>query len=642
MSSPRASGRRAVWRYAVALSLILGLAGACREVPDMPVACKTDASCPSGYHCGPVGTCIGDVPCTADAQCCLAERCQQGRCRKRTMCSANSPCGAAGHRCLLGMCVPASCATGADCPTAIPCTLGLCRASTPCGGHCAPGQACAALLDRCVTPQPSALACGAGQLAVLDNEAEQFQEGCAQVTPAVSCRALGPLPEGDYGWPAALVDAGTSLLVLARDRTYGDLVLARHGRSPPYARQSLVALAGVPEGAPVVGDPKGPRGGVAEPGPDAGDVLDAAVGPAGVVHVAFHRATDDALAYLRLTPDGGVHDRQVIATGQGVGAALALAVHADGRPVVVAFAPATEAEPSALRLYTAKTAAPGAPADWQVTPLASAPLPTSEPPCGGPCGKGQVCAVQAAPDGSDSGTGACVSPGEGCAACLPSQVCSGQKCLTRLLPPAPLHRSLPGIGAHVDVLIRGQSVHVAAWNSTRGWLHLFERGPAGATVEQVLKGQDVPGGSSDIGRFAHLWLDSKGTVFVSCQDATWGRLLRVRPGTPPQVVVSDDGVRTDGHHRVGADVRARATGGGGALAVYQDTRLGRVVVASLGADGVASERVELSTPGAGGFSPGIVALGTKALVVSTTSLSFDTQGGLSTHVTLQSVVLSGP
>lgn len=625
----------------LALSLCMFGSWACRAPMDGPLSCVADAGCPGGYHCGTAGVCVADVPCHADTDCCLAQRCTHGRCRRRTMCSQSAPCGEPASRCLHGMCVPMTCATAADCPASVACTMGTCRKQTPCQGYCGADQLCAALLDRCVlrrAPNEGPL-CQPGQLAVLGNEEAHLLEGCSGVAQQAVCAALPPLPAGDLGWPSILLDRGDHLALIARDRTYGDIILARHGRAPPYDRISITPLAGVPLAAPVLGDPQGPRAGIAAPGPDVGRVFDAQVGADGDLHVVWRDDSADALVYLRQT-EGTVGVPRTIASGGGVGAAISLDLQPDGAPMVAAFSPAPAGGGmAALHLFSAMKSSPLSPADWQAKLITQQVVAAPALPCAGACAASEACVWQ---DVADPAAGDhCVVPATGCLPCLPSQACSAGICRQLHLPAPPLDHLPDGRGVHLDLLRLADGPHIAAYSSSAGNLAFFQPQPDGGHKMTVVGGGQIPGGSADVGRFVRLLPAPGGGVEAYCQDVSGGRLLRIRPGPPLELVMVDDGIRSDGHHRVGADVAAADTDGGAVVLAYQDTRRGHAVIAALGKDGKLGARVDLTSAGAGGFTPTVVQLGSKALVVSAASLRFDGKANLRTTVELRSVVMSG-
>lgn len=635
------------------LAWACGLLAACGDADPAPErTCTATSDCPSGNHCGPKGFCTGDVACALDADCCLGERCEGLACRARQMCSGGSPCGAPGTTCLGGLCVPQTCAVeagsgDAPCPVGQTCWWGRCGLALPCGGHCGEGEACAQLVDRCVALETIQTPCQPGELRMLQHDAARLAEGCGAIAETTLCRALPSLAEGQRGVPGVLVQAGATLAHVSYDRTYGDVVLARHAATPPFARQSLRVLAGLPAAATVVvGDPAGPRGGVAELGPDLGEALDAVADAAGRVQVALRGTSDDTLRYLTFQADGAVAGH-VVASGNGVGSAVAIALQAGGKPAIAAFTPETASTSASIRLYQAQVAAPAAAAQWVQVDLDSEAVPTAPPPCGNSCVKTEVCVASGK-------TEACVAPvATGCSTCLPSQVCAhgpqgtgkpdGLACRERRLAPAPLDLGPRGRGAWLDLAVTATGDLVAAaYSPQAGDLALYRWHTGAKVVRTLVKASAVPAGSADFGRFPSITSDADGRILVGCEDTARGRLLLVRETAAAVVVeVLDDGARPDGHHRVGADVALWRHPGGGVLAVYQDTRRGDLLLATRSTAAGPVTRQVLAETGAAGFAPAVLALGSKALAVAATALGVKANGDVRQDVQVLGVVWSG-
>lgn len=626
------------WWRAIFLWLclsFLALSSGCSDPdppPDLP--CNGPSQCPSGFHCGPASVCVGDVLCSSDSQCCLGERCEGGVCRPRQACTAAAQCLDPATVCVHGICAPAACSAGQPCPGGRSCVWGLCTAATPCGGLCPAGQACAARLDRCV-PAPT-VACAAGELAVLTNEVALMPEGCAAVPPQVSCQALPPLPEGDRAPPGVLLARPGELVHIAYDRTYGDVVLARYGSAPPFLRKSLVVLSGLPADAPIVAALDGPRGGVAEPGPDRGSSLAAVAGNSSAIHVAMRDDTADALHYARLDAKGAVVDHKV-AQGPGLGARVAIALSAAGQPVILAFSPAAPnaVPPRASRLtaYAAKSGAPAVAADWVASEVDSEAVSSAQPPCGGPCPGGQVCALD------PQGKSACTPVTTGCSPCLLGQVCAGGQCRSEAVPPPALDPELQGRGVSLDLrlLPTGQML-AAAYSSGAHNLAIYHS--SGASWLRTA----VPplAGSSDAGRFVKIAEGGDGQVWLAGEDSQRGRLAWWRlQGTTWQSGVWDDGHRSDGHHRVGADVAVARHPFGSLLVAHQDTRRADLLIQR----GIQAGKNGLSSPlvtfGAAGFSPSIAPVGSKAWVVASFAAVLEPSGTLRHQVDLREVIWGG-
>ena len=565
---------------------LLAFAACDRAGPDWPVPCAVTSECPSGYHCGLDKRCRSDVPCQNDDDCCLGERCVGLTCQARTNCSANAPCPLAGQVCASGLCIAALCANNADCKGNTTCWSDRCADHLPCGGPCGDDQACAISVDRCVRLQQPQPTCAPGTMRVLA-DGNRLAEGCQSLPETTHCLPLPALPEGAYGTPSVALPLGTTLVVLAYDQTYGDVVLARHDPSPPFQRRDLRVLTGLPVGAPVLGALDGPRGGMVAPGPDRGRVLDAAVDSQNRLVVALRDDTADTLRYLRL--DGsGVHEH-VLSAVAGTGAAIALVIDPQDRPSVLAFRTAHGAAGSQLLLFRATTATPGAASDWVVEELdndAAAALPAAQPPLADdPQGRGAWLALARGDDGL----------------WLAAAYSTTEHNL-RIY-----HQKLPTGWQHADV-------------------------PAAV----------IPNGSTDFGRFVSLRAQADGRALAVCEDHARGRLLLVRETDGGFAVrVLDGGDRSDGHHRVGADARLVRHASGGLYVLHQDTRRGDLLALKLSSLDAAPVASVLQTDAAAGFSPSLCALGSKAWVATSGVLSVQPNGRVQRRVALTGIVWQG-
>ncbi|MBI5611339.1 MAG: hypothetical protein HY902_20875, partial [Deltaproteobacteria bacterium] len=515
-----------------------------------PLLCRATSQCPSGYHCTVGGVCRGDQPCHDDNGCCLGERCQDGRCRERQGCSASASCLDPATVCTYGVCVPKDCQADSDCGGGRACLWGLCQNHTPCGGTCPAGQACAARLDRCV-PAPAA-SCPAGKLAVIDSEVARMPEFCQALPISLTCRDLPPLPPGEIGWPGVLVGSGGSLTHIAYDRRYGDVVATRYAGAPPHTPAATRWLLGLPASGAVVGDPLGPRHGVAEPGPDVGRRLAAVALGQGAVALVARDASHDALIYAEWAADGSLSQHK-LAAFVGIGEALALAVVGD-KPAVAAFVPAAPqaapATPARVIVWQAKQPHPTDAEHWQPVEVDSQAVAAPLAQCGGACPSGQVCAVKGP-------LSLCVTPSKDCSNCILEQVCSSGQCLPKAVGLAPLDGEPQGRGASLALrpLASGQ-LALAAYSTATRDLALYRR--TGDTwSKDVIAPAQVPASAGDVGRFVQLVEGDGGELWAVCQGGDGRNLLLVRQG-PGGVhsEVLDDGVRGDGLHRVGADIAA--------------------------------------------------------------------------------------
>ncbi len=627
-------------RVVVAL-LCLVSAAACEEpAPVTQVHCATQSQCPGGWHCAPDGLCRADQPCLTDDHCCLGERCQAGHCRPRQACSPSVGCLDPDDVCIHGICAARACEGSSDppCSKGRSCLWGRCFATTPCGGHCPAGQACAVLLNKCVAAPPTV--CATGELAVVDNETARMPESCAAHPIQIACRKLPALPAGQRGLAGRLLALPGELAHISYDRTYGDVVIARHVASPPFGLKSLRAVAGLPSDANVVGDPAGPRQGIAEPGPDFGRRLAAAARKGGEIDLVFRDDTGDGVRFARVSSPQAAVASHTLATGNGLGESVALAYSPAGEPVVLAFSPeAPQANPpraAKIFVFAAKTATPTAAADWVASELDEEAVLTPPTPCGGNCPAGQVCMA------GSSGTAVCATAGQGCKSCLPGQACVQGACAQVLVTAARLDRGPVGRGVSLDLRAMADgSLSAAAYSAHAGDLAVYRR-VAGNWQKTVVPRSAVPGTPKDFGRFAAIVPGDSQAVWVACEDGDRGRLLLLRQTDKGWLGdVADDGARSDGLHRVGADIAAVRHPFGGVLVAHQDTRRADLLLQRLPKPGVTGGRAVAETTDMAGFSPTIVQLGSKAWVLAWATLRLGTDGHLQTAVLFRDLVWNG-
>jgi hypothetical protein len=430
------------------------------------------------------------------------------------------------------------------------------------------------LTDRCIALRTPQQPCAPGHLAVLA-DADLLAEGCAERAELVTCQPLPPLPEGVLGVPGVAVPwpkGGVALVTY--DRAYGDLVLARHEAQPPFARTGGVqVLDGLPAKPQPSAAVSGPRGGIAEPGPDVGEALDAGVDLQGGLLVAYRDATADALRVLQVDAAGAIGPAQTLAEGPGVGTQLALALSPKTQPLTVpdrwvaSFQPARPGAASALELYAA-----GSTSVWQAIPLEATPLPAAA---------------------------------------------------TALIDVGP-----QGRGAWLDVATDAAGrLAVAAYSPSEGNLALW-RGAAGKALSRLVwTGASVA--SADVGRFVSLQWAPDGTLVLACADHARGRLLlgRSTPSGEVSWQVLDDGRRPDGLHRVGADASLVRAPNGDWLVAYQDSRRGDWWLARASSPVKVSTQ-PLSTAGSAGWSSSALPWGTGGWLWTATTRTLTDTGAV--------------
>lgn len=618
-------------------------------------ACKVDGDCPERHVCHKDKT-TGEScctrtyrSCTEDSQCCPAQVCTtDGRCvDKFDECTVASDCGETPDRVCqswtdpaLGSslrCSYARCDDNGECPEGQACFAHFCVVNAPCGGSCPAGTACVPqgagggrchpYGDRC------ALEPKAGHLVVFTKPDSVF-DVCLLSDLACEYAELPPLPAGDVGRHASAALAGESLVVAQYDGTYGDLVVSDHDLTGK--RLKRVWVDGVPATGALVAGPSGPRGGIVEPGPNVGLYTSTAVGPTGVVYVAYYDQTSGDLKLAERGADGTWTARVVDGAGADVGLYPSLVVDPAGNPAIayfqrasvdatdVACAAAPDAPKSLLtgvRLARAGSPHPKS-SDWSIEQVDCAARPP--PPCFG-CQAGEVCVV----DPDVTGATLCKATGSGCSpscptgqVCVAGNTCAAQASATELL-------SVPwGKGLFPSLAFKSDVPVVAYYDRTRGNLVASRRDAAsGAWVPTIIDGEDAKGSDTgNVGAYPSLAVDGSGTFLLAYHDLTRRGLRFWSGGTlapyaqqrsPPSTAFIDTGIadaKADGPAWVGANA-SLALAPGGPYVAYQNSTAADLRLSSKTSTGWTLQKEW--TDGALGFFSHAVALPSGIAIVHT-------------------------
>jgi uncharacterized protein (TIGR03382 family) len=257
--------------------------------------------------------------CGTSGDCCPGAVCEAGECVARPAgCADDAACGDAAMQCRDGLCVRARC--GAGCPDGTECGGEFCYAGLPCDGGCAAGEACLVETNECRTRFGEAEACRDGEVGYLVTEAV----GPACGAGRTACEGLVSLSSADYGRFATLVGvSGDAARFVAYEPALGDLVDVEVSIADGTLRR-LDFVDGVPDSGTPVGNPAGPRRGLAEPGPDRGRRVRAIAASDGV-HAVYldeagnlrHDNLDDDTAPTVIGPAADVRPA-ITAGGAGV------------------------------------------------------------------------------------------------------------------------------------------------------------------------------------------------------------------------------------------------------------------------------------------------------------------------------------
>jgi MYXO-CTERM domain-containing protein len=355
---------------------------------------------------------------------------------------------------------------------------------------------------------------------------------CMAECPCAELPGLDPGPIGRY---SDLVIVDGVAWVSAYAEAYGDLVVGRHDGENGFAWQWV---DGRPAEGEIVAGPSGPRGGVADPGPDVGQYTSMAAGSNGSLHVAYYDVDERALRYARgAVVDGRRQWRTMTIAREGdAGRWPSLTVGADGMPGI-AYRVASLDGISQLHYVAANTDEPTSPDDW------NEPL------------------VVHARDLGD------LEPETG---------------------------SYPeGTGLFTSSVRDGEGMPVLAWYDRSGgqlwWSRMAE---AGFTQPELLAGWGHPDidRDGDMGANVDLQLDADGQAHLCYQDGMTDSLRYLSPALERDEWV-DDGVWIDAGgrpyatHVVGDDCNVRIDEAGNPLIVYQDSTYHALILRRRNIDG---------------------------------------------------------
>lgn len=563
-------GRRGPWRWALAAALVVA-------------GCSGD-SASSG----------GDPPPTSDAP--PAACAEDGDCDGLAVCTE-------------GLCVDVQCVEESDCASV--CRLGgacvgnACVCETGCAGGCPEGTFCCGQSGQCVGFDPCAdLTCGEGETPTLRAHPDVDVDACVIRSPGVcECIAADGLPFGTLGAriAAASTADGSLRVVAARNDTYRDLMLGVFGDDGAIAWTSV---DGVPEGGAVTGDPDGFRGGIADPGPDAGRDLRMVMTEDGTVWLTSRERRSGSSSALRLTrariEGGAVNARTVILDDEGIsGVWSAPVAEADGSVTVVFTRPRVmRDEELPARWQTEIWAMPVAMNGDTPTPGAAVRVDAVglEAACGGRCPlQTDRCRVETNRCEVPENVRLCNPRCEDGTQCYAEAEGDGYVCAA-VAPQPGVVELPPNAGLFLDARRAPDgALHVVHHDRPNGTLrHIVVDAEGEVAAARVLDGPDEAF-PAQAGRFATLHVDED-DAFVAYVDATSGE-LRVHDLRTGTTTTADDGVRLVGDqvavHRVGSGVRTARIGGVPWL-VYQDATDHSVWAVSRETDGSWSspERVD--------------------------------------------------
>ena len=604
-------------------------------INEIPVdqVCNLDRDCGSDTQAFRNGECQA-AGCETDGDCCPGTRCRLdfNACFPHQLdaeyaCEADSDCADPGQRCLevtlgdrdpIRACGFETCEGDNECGEGRSCYEGQCVQTAPCGGGCPTGEVCDIKTSQC-HPVPEGAAgcsdtCESGLLVLRDAD-DMSGDVCCEI--ACSCRGLPPIVPANFGKYNDVITTDTEVLVSAYDSEYGDLVLARYSLEGALRRTQY--LDGIPLGASVLADPDGPRGGIAEAGPDVGTHTSIAVNGEGLARIAYHDVENASLKVAVETADGFL--THTVDGGAGiVGTYTDIAVDPQGNTVIsymvqdVTGAPGIAGAASGVKVARSTTGAPSSPADWSLDFLDAR---AAFDPCQG-CAANNECVIGA--EGAE-----CLVVASDCEEeCRSTQFCvaggEGSTCLANAIPPStsdfPKAR-----GMHTSIFVDANGTVVAYYDSIDGDLRVATQTPGSTANVSVIDGDGQDGArSGDVGRFPAI--TKIGAEYLIVYTDFSFHEVRSWQGTDPHAggaySVLDSGKVQDspGKRFVGGGASIALEAGGAPVVVYQDATTLDLKAATLLGPGWTTTALPDLEPGAHGFFSNIALRNGNAYITS--------------------------
>lgn len=612
---------------------LVGQADIC-EASDLATTCEgTDAF---RFGACAFGGCGAD-PANPDKECCPGTRCRVdvNTCvpillDNEFACTQNADCADPAQRCIetvigprdpLPTCVYELCTGDGDCGFGRTCYAGRCVVTAPCGGACPAGSACDLITGLCASFPAGSVGCdadcGQNALRIFKDPTIMSGETCCPL--ACECKPLPPIVPTRFGRYSRVAFAVDEVLVSAYDGQFGDLVLVHFKTDGSFSRVEYID--GVPPGGAVVADAFGPRGGVAEVGPNVGTHTSIAVGSDGLARIAYHDEDGRSLK-VALEQAGGGWVNHFVDGGDAeanVGQFTDIAIGNDGTIFVTYLAHnATLAgqtgRATGVKLARSRTPTPVSAADWDVVVVDARPV---FDPCNGTCAAPNACVL-------NSGAAACLPTASGCnPACNDgTEECVNTGAELVCAPPSlpPESAEVPRArGLYTSVTLNGADPIIAYYDAIDGDLRVAQ--VSGTTVTTAVVDGDGQNGrrAGDIGRFPAIAKVGDNVTIVyedfgRHEVRSWsGATAEI--GTGGAFALVDRGQQADrsGKLFVGAGARL-AQGNATPVVVYQDASNLNLKLAAF--DGTAWVPGSLVTEGAHGFYSDVVIAQGQAYIVS--------------------------
>lgn len=640
---PSDRGPRVFVMPALLLGVIMACEGSCCEDPVLIAEDAGSVSiCNLQEECGAAnldyrfGECRLSG-CESDADCCPGSRCRLdvNACVPYLLdpeyaCENDGDCDDSATRCQavtlgerepVNACVYERCLGDSDCGIGRSCFQSVCVQATPCQGGCGAGQVCDVITGQCAAVPEGSVGCDqdcgeAGMLVLTDPEQMSGERCCAL---ECQCKVKPPILATRFGRYASVAVTNSEVLVSAYEADYGDLVVAHFTPGGEFSRVEFVD--GLPASGSPVADPTGPRGGIADPGPDVGTHTSIAVTDAGLARIAYHDVENASLKVAIQTSTGWNLQTLDIPEGDGVvGLFTDIAVDPDSGRIDISYlahdtlgAPGIGGPASGAKLARSTTSAPTSASDWEIRWVDVRPR---FDPCNGLCGNNERCVIRnAEPDCQPASTACSPACGEN-AECVTNG--SSPACRASAVPPS-ISDFPKARGLHTKLILNGSETVMVYYDSIDGDVRLSRIDGGGSIRTVVIDGDGSEGRrTGDVGRYPTL-ARIAGDFLVIYTDFTRHELRAWRgtsPGMGGAFAVVDNGkiAGEPGKRFVGAGASAALAPNGHPFVVYQDATTLDLKLSRF--DGGAWSADRVLENGAHGFYSDVFVHGGQAYLVS--------------------------
>lgn len=561
-------GRAQIYALLLPLGLLLLVTGGCKPQRLGPIPCTSTSQCPSHHVCNKTsGFCIAARSCKELSDCCPGQKCFNGLCTNLAECNETLTCIGDDRLCVEGICRRKACQNNSDCTFPNGCVYGVCMPDIPCEGKCAADQVCLSPLDRCFPKSRFCpeISCPPGEIPVVSNGYDQIGYQCQEAANGCSCQKSPAIPPGKFGPYARIAIDGTTPVVAAYDKTYGDLVFVTMNNK--YQPVSIAYVDGVPSTGTVVYDPAGPRNGIIDVGDDVGLELSMTTDGNGHIAIAYYDRTHRNLKLAYRTQAGATWTVVTVDSDVAAGRFCSITQGA-GKLHISYFVEESGDGRTGLRYAQSKTLTPSGSSDFTLSWIDSGPKPAVSAPCQNACMNDQVCVRVAEKE-------TCKVPTpSACGFCGPGTACVDGECLLTLTAQAEIDRFPLGKGLWSSVaLLPGGGLAVSYYDSLNGNLLLANGNLTSGFTIRVLDGKDAQGADTgDVGRYTSLAIRGDGTLGIAYQDGEngWLKFWSGAIGSAGSISIVDQGADSEVRAIVGADAKLLFGPDGEPRIAYQD------------------------------------------------------------------------